>query len=412
MPRQGKLTPLSSWQYSFMSEHLQNILNTYTGEFDDKALEQRYQQSVQAQTKQQLRISLSVVAGLFFVFGIIDYYMLGLSTNFYLLMAMRATVAVACLLLIITLNYRSELVKNKIPLNIVSFLLVTSLILIPGLRPETINSQLTSVVVASFALYLFIPNRVQWIVLLNAYLLLGFLAALYLGELLPPGMIMLVAMVLILPNMIGLITALRFNYLQRMQFASLMSERDANKKLQSEIYERQRLEDELRHLAQTDELTRLNNRRWFLELAEQELRRARRRKSSLALCMIDLDHFKIFNDRKGHAAGDRVLALVADLFREVVREADIIGRFGGEEFVIALPDASKEDAFEIAERLRSSIENHKLPEEFDGLNLSVTIGIAIVNLTEESLEQALLRADEALYMGKKEGRNIVMVKEH
>jgi diguanylate cyclase len=168
----------------------------------------------------------------------------------------------------------------------------------------------------------------------------------------------------------------------------------------------------LRHLAQTDDLTGLNTRRWFFELAYQELRHTRRMGTPLGLWMLDLDHFKAVNDRFGHAAGDEVLKIVADLCRQELRVSDIIGRLGGEEFVIVLPDSNLEATCVTAERLRTRLAQFKFPAEFDGLSLTMTAGVTQLSPGEATLEPALLRADRALYTGKSRGRNIVVMAEH
>jgi len=209
-----------------------------------------------------------------------------------------------------------------------------------------------------------------------------------------------------------MLTASRLNRLQRAQFTALLAERDTNEKLQKEIEERQRLEKDLRHLAQTDDLTGLNNRRWFFELAEQELRHTRRMGNPLGLCMLDIDHFKAVNDLYGHAAGDQVLKIVANLCRQELRASDIIGRFGGEEFVIALPDSDLDATCTTAERLRTRLAQFQLPGIFKGLSLTMTAGVTQISPAEASLEPALLRADHALYTGKSNGRNTVVVAEH
>jgi diguanylate cyclase (GGDEF)-like protein len=315
----------------------------------------------------------------------------------------------ACLTLAATLGRDPGLLNNFLPLNLVCFLLVTGSILIVPLRPETIGTQLTAVVAVTIALYLFIPNRIPSMVALSSYLAIGFLLALYFWTDLPRPRILVVGLVLLVPNVIGFMTALRLNMLQREQFASLLAAQEANQMLEHEIVVRQRLEAELRHLAQTDDLTGLHNRRWFLELSKQALRYTRRMRTPLALCMVDLDHFKRINDTKGHAAGDTVLTLVAQLCRKELRETDIIGRFGGEEFVITLPNANADNAVVIAERIRASFENFRPPGDLADLRLTVTVGIAEVDLSESTLEPALLRADNALYAGKREGRNRVVV---
>jgi diguanylate cyclase (GGDEF)-like protein len=384
-------------------------LHPWSGEFLDPQLEGRFRLSLQKQTVRHVCTSLIVVAALFALFGLVDVMMVENARNMYLLLSLRMIVALASLVLFAALIRHPELVHNPLPLNFVLLLLVTSSILILPLRPETIQSQLTAAVAVTITLYLFIPNRISWVVALCVCFAGGFMVFADRWTPVLPTRVGLIGLVLLLPNIVGYLTLLRLNRLQREQFAALLDAQEANRLLQGQIVERQRLEQELRHLAQIDDLTGLNNRRWFLELAEQELRHARRLGTTLSICMLDLDHFKTINDNKGHAAGDRVLAIVADLCREELRDADIIGRFGGEEFIIALPNADALIALVIAERLRERIAAHKLPDELAGLSLTITAGIAEVAKGEESLAPALLRADQALYRGKHAGRNRVVV---
>ncbi|MFY0992537.1 GGDEF domain-containing protein, partial [Halomonas sp. C05BenzN] len=225
-----------------------------------------------------------------------------------------------------------------------------------------------------------------------------------------PGAVMASSLMLLgFVNLLGWMTVTRLNRLQREQFASLLEEREANRQLQAEIEERRQLEEQLRYMACTDDLTGIANRRRFFELAARELRRTRRDGVPLAICMVDIDLFKSLNDRHGHAMGDLVLTTVAGCCQSVLRETDIIGRYGGEEFVIALPQANLHTARDIAERLRERVASLALPMLPERTPLSVTVGISRVEPDETRLEPALLRADQALYEGKAKGRNCVMV---
>ena len=216
-------------------------------------------------------------------------------------------------------------------------------------------------------------------------------------------------LILAFTNLMGWMTFSRLNQLQRKQFALLMDERSTNRQLQTEINERQLLESQLRQMASTDPLTGIPNRRHFFELAEREFSRAQREGTPLAICMVDIDRFKVLNDRHGHAVGDLVLSAVASCCASVLRDTDIIGRYGGEEFVIALPQADLATAEPIAERLRQKVHALDLPMIDGETRLSVTVGISQVLPQETALEMALQRADAALYAGKARGRNCVVV---
>jgi diguanylate cyclase (GGDEF)-like protein len=164
-------------------------------------------------------------------------------------------------------------------------------------------------------------------------------------------------------------------------------------------------ERELERLAYYDELTGLPNRRSVLRQLEALLSRARRHDHALAVLMIDADHFKALNDRHGHAAGDAALRALAHRLGERLRAEDLAGRFGGEEFVIGLPDAGAAGAAAVAEDVRVSVAEHPMTIAGEARTLTVSVGWAAWR--DESLEQLLARADDALYEAKAAGRNCV-----
>ena len=177
-----------------------------------------------------------------------------------------------------------------------------------------------------------------------------------------------------------------------------------------DITERKYLMDRLANQARVDYLTNLSNRRYFMEQAEAELNRALRYGSPLALLMIDIDHFKNINDSYGHKTGDMVLQKMSDLLKQSLREVDVLGRIGGEEFAILLPESRLENAIEVAERLRVQIANSKLLEgQAETLRFTVSIGVAMLDSANQNLDALFNQADEALYKAKNSGRNCVCV---
>ncbi len=175
----------------------------------------------------------------------------------------------------------------------------------------------------------------------------------------------------------------------------------------SDITERKRLEESLRYLATTDHLTGAFNRRHFLDLSQRELVRARRYGIGLSLAIMDLDHFKAVNDRLGHAAGDAVLAGLAGRVWGGLRENDVFGRLGGEEFGVTLVECSPSQALAVAERLRAAVAGR--PFDAAGAELTVTVSLGLASLAgaEEELEALMQRADTALYAAKEAGRDRV-----
>ena len=181
-----------------------------------------------------------------------------------------------------------------------------------------------------------------------------------------------------------------------------------------DVSERKRVESELRRMATTDPLTGLNNRRRFMELAEVEMARLRRYGRAVSVLMLDIDRFKAINDTHGHAVGDHALVRLAEVCRDELRDTDHIGRLGGEEFAIILPEPPLASATEVAERLRQRLALAEVPivpgdHRHGCLRMTVSIGVAMCGDEESSIERALGRADRALYEAKAAGRNRIVV---
>jgi diguanylate cyclase (GGDEF)-like protein len=170
-----------------------------------------------------------------------------------------------------------------------------------------------------------------------------------------------------------------------------------------------RLVRKLEHLSHHDSLTGLLNRRAFEYLLGRECQRLHRFGEYFSLLILDIDHFKRINDRLGHAAGDAVLAAVAQTLQSHAREVDRVARFGGEEFCVLLPRTAHDGALQAAERLRAAINNITIPWNDDIISVTVSTGLATAAESGESLEDLLHRADLALYQAKSEGRNRVVV---
>lgn len=169
------------------------------------------------------------------------------------------------------------------------------------------------------------------------------------------------------------------------------------------------LRQELAEQAHTDALTGLPNRRRFEVLLREELSRIARYGGSCSIAMLDVDHFKRYNDTLGHPAGDRVLRRLAEIFRENLREPDVAARYGGEEFALLLVETAVERAREVVERIRAVVEAHEFPGEavLPTGDLTISAGIASVRDEESRLEAVIERADRALYAAKRAGRNRV-----
>jgi len=169
--------------------------------------------------------------------------------------------------------------------------------------------------------------------------------------------------------------------------------------------------DAIRRQVVTDHLTHLYNRRFFMNRANEEIERTLRHKAPLSVLMVDIDHFKLFNDTHGHATGDRVLQTVARAMQDALRTSDVCARYGGEEFAMLLPNTSGENAYYVAERVRRTLQGTRytglgLPAD---ANITISVGVSTCPRDATSLDELMTLADEALYQAKGEGRDRVVL---
>lgn len=171
----------------------------------------------------------------------------------------------------------------------------------------------------------------------------------------------------------------------------------------------QSMSDQFKHLSRTDRLTGLNNRGYWEEELKREYARHRRYGSSASLVIFDIDHFKKVNDTYGHQAGDTVIQSLAKIVSEQIRDTDIAGRYGGEEFVVLLPDVDAAGGRVFAERLRGVVERLQISHEGQVIPFTVSLGVADLSEPCHDHQQLIERADQALYGSKRNGRNQVTV---
>ena len=175
-----------------------------------------------------------------------------------------------------------------------------------------------------------------------------------------------------------------------------------------DISERKALEQKLRDLAQTDPLTRIYNRRYIMETGEKEIARCQRNKQQLTLLILDIDNFKVINDTYGHEMGDKSIIKITEICQYSIRDVDILGRLGGEEFVILLPDTDLRQAKTIAERIRFNVESNQMTSIDQQFSFTTCIGISsVLKAGEDNITDMIARADEKLYQAKHNGKNQV-----
>lgn len=194
----------------------------------------------------------------------------------------------------------------------------------------------------------------------------------------------------------------------------ILANQELDNKVRVRTEELEMLNDQLQETSITDSLTQIKNRHYFDKKLPAEYRRAYREKSCISLLIMDIDHFKKFNDDHGHQAGDKVLQSVASAIQKVIkRPSDAVSRYGGEEFTVLLPSTQKEGAFEVAERIRQSVENLKVQWGEEMLTVTLSIGIAsCIPSYYEGEDMLLKQADDYLYVAKNYGRNQVIFEDN
>jgi diguanylate cyclase (GGDEF)-like protein len=193
---------------------------------------------------------------------------------------------------------------------------------------------------------------------------------------------------------------------QRLKFRELVKEQKYIRVLSKEILKRMELEKKLTEMAHIDSLTGACNRRYFMDIAEHEKRKSHRVGSPLSIILIDIDDFKVINDTYGHAVGDMALKKFMKICKSTLRESDVIGRMGGEEFAILCIDSDKMQTLEIANRLCKNIEVQTINLKY---HFTVSIGVSEIKPEYKSIDKALHLADLVLYEAKREGKNQVKV---
>ncbi len=383
-------------------------LNPWVAEFVHPGVEQEYRSEQFRQQRCQVLVALLVWAGLWLLFVLDDYGRIGPQPEFGVMLVQRLLVFGAILAFVVAIPRWPALFTESHGLAALMAIGWTGYLSLYFLLPGDEIAWIFGMgMVMLVALFVFLPIRIPHALGVSLYSIAGTAAALYLSHGVHGVRLASVVGAMMVPVVTGLVVLYRLQTIHRKQFGSLKVAQEMNLELAHEIAVRRELEETLRQQASIDPLTGLYNRRQYEELIEHEMRRARRAGTPLALCILDIDHFKRVNDTYGHGVGDEALQFLAALCRETVRETDIVGRLGGEEFVVALPDTALDDALLFSERLRTRLEQAEIETESGVIRLTVTIGVAELSSQDASLKDFARRADQAMYAGKRAGRNQV-----
>lgn len=379
-------------------------LSTWRGEFVDGSVEQAFRSHIRAGMTRDLHMVLWIWAGLLVIFAITDYISYGPTRTTHLLVISRMVTVAALMLFIYSSRRNPVLVTDGYAATAVKILGFSAFFLIFFLRPGSGTFNLGIMMVMLIAFFVCVPNRLLLATAAALYAIAGTMGVMWLMGVLgweQAGLLLL----LVFPAFLGYFAAQRLHLTLRRQYIALCEAEAGTRRLQAEVERRKLLEQELQHQAITDPLTGLFNRRHFESQFNRELERARRQSTGLCLCMIDLDHFKQINDEHGHQTGDLVLQLVADFLRGSLRQTDVVGRIGGEEFIVLMPDTTLDDATAIVERVRTSLAQQVIRVEDKTVSVTGTFALTAVDAEKDNLSSALRKVDHALYEGKDQGRD-------
>lgn len=368
------------------------IIDPRRAEFADRDFEQRFLCHFLPERNAQLKASLLFSAAFYVAFGLTDLTTLGLTPTAWTMVALRLLVALLALAACVAIARRPDSVPVSI--HATCWVQVAALGVFMVLcwhQPGAMAWNLMSLALILMAIYIIFPNRFINAAAIGTGSSLAFAAMLLFQGFLKTDDVVALILLLTLGNGLGYIAARRFHIAQREQFRSAML---------------------LQELADRDPLTGCHNRRVLQRgLLDAELARSRRYGSALSVILCDIDHFKRINDTYGHAAGDGVLGEFAALLRSMTRETvDSVIRYGGEEFLVVLPQTDLAGAQALAERIREAFASAAMPVcEGRVVRATASFGVAAVPVRHArppaSFEALIGAADEELYAVKRGGRN-------
>ncbi len=389
-------------------------ISRWFAEFSDHDTEASFQSHVQPIVTRQLRTALILWGVLLLLFAIPDYLAMGLTRPFYYLLAYRLVMTIGLLTLFFMITPETKIFKISHPVMWFIIVYLSGFMLFFIYKPDLVYMVVAVLMIQLLALLIFIPIRFimtffaslygVFIIVLTCYLL----SITTSNPIYTTSNLISLFVILLLPVGVGALTTHRLGVMHRREFALWIQSQTINRQLEEEINRRVKLEAALKEMAATDPLTGLYNRREYDMLFQHEMERANRLNTPLSVGIIDLDHFKQVNDTYGHAAGDEVLKRAARLFRENLRTMDVVGRWGGEEFIIMLPEIAIDQAQMTCNRLLTALAATDIDVGSTSIKITATIGITQL-LPGDKMDEIISRADEALYKGKEAGRNRVEI---
>jgi diguanylate cyclase (GGDEF)-like protein len=377
-------------------------------EFTNPDIERDFLESKVEVDARRLSSTLLFGAFIFPLFSIPDFLTYGVTQTTLLLLTCELIVSTAAVVHALRLRQVPSRVLSGFGVTALEAMAMACLLPVVALRPEQVQALNLTYCVLVLALFAFIPNR---FILVLPVCIAGYVSMVLITSVgYPPQYRNNLRSVMALAT-ITMVGAWIGNTLQRSrreEFASVLQERWSNQRLLEEIARRRELEEELVWLADHDTLTDVWNRRAFYERADRMMDLVRANRRPMSVLIIDADHFKSINDDHGHHVGDEAIRTLAALCKGNLRASDVLGRVGGEEFAVLMPDTSLHTAEEVASRLRESVARATIEHTGGRLSVTVSIGVVECHRDVESVQEALQRADAAMYEAKAGGRNRVV----
>jgi diguanylate cyclase (GGDEF)-like protein len=379
-------------------------LNAITGEFRDRAEDRAFRAVAWKSTSHLLQMSFAVAFGISALLDLVDLAVLGFSRSYTIITLLRVG-ALGPLWAMRRYGHSANTfraLEYSVLLSVAWYSLVCAAVNL--LNPEArlyvvIFLVATSVLLSVVDLVSARIMALTWIVWSGVAVVECIATGTFSG----PDLVGL-SLALVFSGIIGRIVARRSNQLSRLNFLLLREAEEARRRVEKS-------RQELALIVATDTLTGALARREFLSRGSIELARPRHMSKTLGLLLLDIDHFKAINDRYGHAAGDAALVAFVHALTSTLQGNDAVGRLGGEEFAVLLPDVAATHIGTVAERLRERVAAIALKVPEDTLRFTVSIGGAILASEDTTIEAVIARADQALYAAKRRGRNCVVLED-
>jgi diguanylate cyclase len=379
-------------------------ISRITAEFLQSPVELAFREATYPARVRETRIAISIAALFYLAFAVTDYLAVGRGDQYTLIFVTRLGVCAVGMLVAFSAGRFWRALMDGVTPTLVEGMALAGFLSITLLRPYEAGWHGMSLMVMLLGVYVFIPNRFLPAAALALLSTAAFVWLLNEHFQPPENQLLTLFLLLLALNLFGMLSAHRISRLTREEYRDAEILRQANERLSLEIDARQRLEGELRALADEDPLTGIANRRHFTDAAEQGFAAARANGTPLSLLVLDIDYFKQINDTYGHLGGEEVLKALVAACRETLGGVERLARLGGAEFVLLLPGSDIAAAGALAGRLGAATRQTPVRLPTGSVHFTVSIGIAQW-LPDESLTVFMRRADEALQRARFNGRD-------